>query len=67
MSTKAMSRNARYEAKKRENGLTKCTLWIPEELISEFKQMAETCVEDRDVFPFMVRSKTTGRMRKGVD
>lgn len=62
-----LSRNKRYEQKMKDEGLVKRTLWIPEHCESEFKQMAQACVLDRDQIPFMTRSIKTGRMKKAVD
>lgn len=61
------SRNALYELKKREQGLTKKTLWIPEEYKAEFEQMAKFCVENKGCVPAMVRDTKTGRLRKAVE
>ena len=61
-----LSRNARYEKKKKAQGLVKLTLWIPESAEVELKQIAEFCCENPEFIPFMVRSTITGKMRKGV-
>lgn len=35
-----ISRNARYEEKKKQQGLKKVTLWIPKGMESDFYQLA---------------------------
>jgi hypothetical protein len=59
-----MSRNSKYEERKKQQGLAKVTLWLPKRTIADFKQMAEFCIENRDCFPYMARSEKTGQMRK---
>lgn len=61
-----MSRNSKYEAKKRAFGLTKVTLWVPIESEIEFKSMAEFLCLNRDHVPYMARSLKTGRLKKAV-
>ena len=61
-----LSKNQKYEAKQKSKGLKKITLWVPEMSETEFKLMANTCCEDKDLIPFMARSLTTGKMKKGV-
>ncbi|UML95622.1 hypothetical protein [Shewanella xiamenensis] len=61
-----MSRNQKYELKQRSRGLSKVTLWVPESSEIELKQMAQFLCENPDYIPFMVRSITTGKMRKAV-
>jgi len=60
------SRNQRYEAKKRADGLTKITIWVPASAEPEFKSMADFCSENRECAPFMVRSSKTGKFKKGI-
>lgn len=62
-----MSKQKRYLAKQKAAGLVQCQLWIPSGVVTEFRQMAEVCANDRDQVPFMSRSITTGRMKKAVD
>ena len=64
MAEKKLTRNQRYEAAKRAEGLAKRTFWIPENLIVEFNAMAEFCRNNPDHIPYMARSLTTGRMAK---
>lgn len=59
--TKPLSRNGRYEAKQRNKGLTKTTVWIPEELEAEFKQLALICSNDSNITFNVLRDKTTNR------
>ncbi|MGL1956087.1 MAG: hypothetical protein OCD00_02050 [Colwellia sp.] len=61
-----MNRNKVYEQKKRNNGLKKITLWIPEHCADDLKLMALICCENNDLIPSTVRSLTTGRM-KGIN
>lgn len=61
-----MNRNQKYEAKQRSLGLKKVTLWVPDSAEIEFKQMAQFLCDNPDYIPFMVRSVTTGKMRKAV-
>ena len=60
------SRNKRYEDAKREQGLTKLTLWIPIGSEPEFSQMAEYCRDHRTYLPCMARSFKTGKLGKAV-
>ena len=61
-----MSRNSEYEERQKSKGLKKITVWVPISSEIEFKLMAESCCEDRDYVPSMLRSITTGRMKKGI-
>ncbi|MPY23912.1 hypothetical protein [Shewanella sp. YLB-07] len=61
-----MTKNQKYETKMKARGLKKITLWIPTESQVELKSIAEFCCDNKDYIPFMVRSLTTGKMRKGV-
>ncbi len=60
------SRNSIYEQKKRNKGLKKITLWIPEHCEDDLKLMASICCDNQDLIPSTVRSVTTGRM-KGIN
>lgn len=64
---KKPTRNQRYERRLKAKGMKKITLWIPEGTEPEFKQMAEFCCENDDHIPFMARSLSTGKLKKGVD
>ena len=61
-----MSKNTKYEAKQKAKGLKKVTVWIREASEVELKAIAQFCCENKGYIPFMVRSLTTGKMRKGV-
>jgi hypothetical protein len=63
---KTMSRNSTYEAKKKEQGFKKITLWIPDHCEDDMKLMASLCCDDKDLIPATVRSIKTGRM-KGIN
>jgi hypothetical protein len=60
------SRNAKYEAQRRREGLTRVALWVPKSHAPDFLAMAQLCARDPDFRPFMVRSDRTGRLAKGV-
>jgi len=64
--TEKTSRNNKYEQNKKDSGLVKITVWIPEDSQIEFKQMANYCCENRGHIPFQVRSLITGRMAKAI-
>jgi len=59
--SKPLSRNARYEVRQREKGLKKTTVWIPEELEAEFKQLADVCANHPNISFNTLRDKNTGR------
>lgn len=61
------SRNAEYERRKREQGLVKKTIWVPEDCAVEFEQMAKFCIENREFVPFMAKSTITGKFKKAVE
>jgi hypothetical protein len=61
-----LSRNQIYEQKQRQKGLSKKTFWIPKHCEIEIAQIIEFCTENRDYIPFMCRSLTTGKMKKGA-
>ncbi|CAH1564737.1 MULTISPECIES: hypothetical protein [Vibrio] len=56
-----MSRNKAYEQRQASDGLKKKTLWIPEELESEFEMVARACCENRDLSFSTLRSQSTGK------
>ena len=61
-----MSRNSEYEARKKEQGFKKITVWVPEEAAVDFKLMAQFVCDNPKHTPFMARNLTTGRMAKAV-
>ncbi|WP_105188902.1 hypothetical protein [Pseudoalteromonas sp. T1lg48] len=61
-----MSRNSEYEARKRNMGFKKITVWVPVEAEDDFKLMAQFTCEHPDHTPMMVRNIKTGRMAKAV-
>ncbi|PCI54433.1 MAG: hypothetical protein COB45_08390 [Gammaproteobacteria bacterium] len=61
-----MSRNAKHEQNKRNKGLKKVTLWIPDHCADDLKLMASICCDNKDLIPSTVRSLKTGRM-KGIN
>lgn len=64
MIKETMTRNQKYEAKKRAKGLIKKTFWIPEAAEIEVQQMVDFLIENPDHIPYMARSLKTGRMAK---
>lgn len=46
--------------------LSDVTVTVPIEWVTEFRSIAAFCCEHREYFPFMVRSSTTGKMKKGI-
>lgn len=56
-----MSRNAKYEAKKKASGLKKVTLWIPIERESEFQLLATACCEYRHLSFNTLRDTSSGK------
>jgi hypothetical protein len=56
-----MNRNAQYEQRQREKGLSKVTLWIPSNLEAEFRLLSKACIENRDLSFNSLRDNTTGR------
>ena len=56
------SRNAAYEQRRRDDRLVKITVWVPEDAESHFKELANHCVDHRDLYPVACRSMTTGRL-----
>lgn len=56
-----MSRNSRYEAKQKAQGLKKVTLWIPAERESEFKQLADACCIHRHLTFNSLRDTQSGK------
>ncbi|WP_042149685.1 MULTISPECIES: hypothetical protein [unclassified Pseudoalteromonas] len=61
-----MNRNAKYEKKRKNKGQKKITLWVPEDCEVELKSMADFLCENHGYVPAMVRSLSTGRMKKAV-
>ncbi|WP_159739243.1 hypothetical protein [Vibrio atypicus] len=56
-----MSRNAKYEANKKAQGLKKVTLWIPEERESEFHMLAKACCDHRHLTFNTLRDTESGK------
>ncbi len=56
-----MSRNAKYEAKKKAEGLKKITLWIPTERGSEFQLLATACCDYRHLSFNTLRDTLSGK------
>ncbi|NAX27207.1 hypothetical protein CAG64_17320 [Vibrio sp. V38_P2S17PM301] len=56
-----MSRNARYEQRKRAEGLIKVTLWVPEQRESEFKLLADACCRFRHLSFNTLRDTSSGK------
>ncbi|TMO75320.1 hypothetical protein [Pseudoalteromonas aurantia] len=61
-----MSRNTKYEAKRKGKGQKKITVWVPEEAEVEVKQMCDFLCENTSYVPFMARSLVTGKMKKAI-
>jgi hypothetical protein len=59
-----LSRNQKYELQKRDSGLTKITIWVPQSSASDFKIMAQFCSENPEHIPFMCRNTQTGKLKK---
>ncbi|MGI1946817.1 antitoxin MazE-like protein [Shewanella glacialipiscicola] len=58
-----MSRNKDYEIRQKVKGLKKVTVWVPDTVEVEFKQLAEFCCDNRDYYPSLARHFTTGRVK----
>lgn len=56
-----MSRNAKYEASKKERGLKKVTLWVPSEREPEFKALALACCNHRHLSFNTLRDTQSGK------
>ena len=61
-----LTRNQKYEKQRKEKGQKKLTVWVPEKAEIEVKQMCEFLCDNPDFIPFMVRSLTTGKMKKAI-
>jgi len=61
-----LTRNQKYEKKRKDKGLKKATFWIPEKAEIEVKQMCEFLCENPNHIPYMARSLKTGRLKKAV-
>jgi hypothetical protein len=57
-----MTRNQKYEQSLKEKGLTKITLWVPEETKNDFWNMAKECCDLRGIYPVACREVKTGRL-----
>lgn len=62
-----MTRNQKYEAKQKEKGLVKRTVWIPSRCECEVKQMIEFLAEHPEHIPALARNIRTGHLKKAVD
>lgn len=58
-----ISKNKRYELAKKASGLSKVTFWVPSSCEDDFKLMAAICCDNRDLYPSMLRSFVTGRVK----
>lgn len=56
-----MSRNKRYEKRRRDEGLIKVTLWVSADRESEFKMLGEACCEYRHLSFNTLRDTVTGK------
>lgn len=56
-----MSRNSRYEARQKAQGLKKVTLWVPDNIESEFRQLAAACCENRNLSFNTLRDLRSGK------
>lgn len=56
-----MSRNSKYEAKMKEQGLKKVTVWIPEDREPEFKLLAASCCQYRHLSFNTLRDTQSGK------
>ncbi|PAJ71691.1 hypothetical protein CJF42_25345 [Pseudoalteromonas sp. NBT06-2] len=61
-----MSRNSEYEQRRKNKGQKKITLWVPVDSEVELKSMADFLCENNGYVPTMVRSLSTGRLKKAV-
>ncbi|BAJ02165.1 hypothetical protein [Shewanella violacea] len=64
--SKKLSKNQKYEAKLKAQGLEKVTVWIQSEAAIEFKQVAEFLRENKGYYTDSVRSRKTGRITKAI-
>ena len=60
---KKKSRQTKYRESQEAKGLTQLNKWIPNDIYDDVMLMLELCIENEDLTPHTVRSKTTGRMR----
>ncbi|RPF07616.1 antitoxin MazE family protein [Vibrio sp. J383] len=56
-----MSRNSKYEAAKKAQGLKKVTLWVPDNRESEFHMLAKACCEFRHLTFNTLRDTQSGK------
>ncbi|XDF77912.1 hypothetical protein AAFX60_001395 [Aliivibrio fischeri] len=56
-----MSRNSKYEAKKKAEGLKKVTVWIPSEREVEFQLLAAACCDYRHLSFDTLRDTLSGK------
>lgn len=57
-----MSRNSAYEQRKKDKGLKKITLWVPEDKDCELKQAAQMMCDNQDLTISVLRSIATGKL-----
>lgn len=62
MSKSSVNRNREYEARMRDSGFKKVTLWIPSSMDSDFLEVAEICRRKPNLVLSMLRDTSTGRM-----
>ncbi|EGR4278574.1 TPA: hypothetical protein AB5H67_001477 [Vibrio cholerae] len=55
------SRNSRYEEKKKQKGLKKVTLWIPQGMESDFYQLASALADNPSLTIDVLRNIDTGK------
>lgn len=57
-----MSRNSRYEAKMKENGFKKVTVWVPADRESDIQQAITMMRENDNLTINVLRNLDTGRL-----
>ncbi|MCG9583718.1 hypothetical protein L1D13_09170 [Vibrio tubiashii] len=55
-------RNSEYEQRKKDKGLKKITLWVPEDKDCELKQAAQMMCDNEDLTISVLRSIATGKL-----
>lgn len=55
-------RNSEYEQRKKDKGLKKITLWVPEDKDCELKQAAQMMCDNQDLTISVLRSIATGKL-----
>ncbi|MDK2595394.1 hypothetical protein [Pseudoalteromonas obscura] len=60
-----MTKNQKYEAKLRAQGLKKTTVWLPEELEPELKELLEFFKNNKHCDPVLIaRNRETNKFTK---